>query len=186
MASVGANRGRGGSGGAGENTAFTSLAFEAYPWSHSLVMAILWSVVAGLIARAILRDGRAAWILGAVVFSHWVLDFFTHRPDLPLWAGGPRVGLGLWNSIAGTILVEGAFFAGAVALYAYRAKPAGPLGRWALWGLVALTGGIWISQPWSPPPPSATAVALVALAIWILPLWAGWVERHRLARSAEP
>ena len=45
-------------------------------------------------------------VLGGLVLSHWVLDWFTHRPDLQLWPSGPMVGLGLWNSVPGTILVE--------------------------------------------------------------------------------
>jgi hypothetical protein len=36
-------------------------------------------------------------MIGAVVFSHWVLDFLVHRPDLELFPGGPMAGLGFWN-----------------------------------------------------------------------------------------
>lgn len=45
------------------------------------------------------------------MLSHRVLDFVTHRPDLPLWPGGPLAGLGLGNSVPGTIVVEGGSFA---------------------------------------------------------------------------
>jgi len=64
-------------------------------------------------------NNKGAIALGVVAFSHWVLDFLTHRPDLPLAFGeGPRFGLGLWDSVAGTVIVEvGLFFAG-TALYA--------------------------------------------------------------------
>ena len=99
------------------NTAFTPLAFDSYPWSHSLAAALLWApsppvAIGGL-------DGlRPRILIAAAVVSHWVLDFVTHRPDLPLWPGGPQVGLGLWNSIPGTILVEGTLFI--IAIEAYR------------------------------------------------------------------
>ncbi len=89
------------------NTAFTPLAFDDYPWSHSLSMAFVWAVAVGRVAAAVLRHARAGLIIGLTVLSHWVLDFFMHRPDLPLWPGGPEVGLGLWNSIPLTLLVEG-------------------------------------------------------------------------------
>ena len=45
---------------------------------------------------------------GALAPSHWVLDFLTHRPDLPVvpW-GAEELGLGLWNHVAATVAVEG-------------------------------------------------------------------------------
>jgi hypothetical protein len=45
--------------------------------------------------------------------------------------------------------------------------------------LITLTGAIWISGPWSAPPPGATAIAVVGLAMWLFPLWAAWIDRHR-------
>jgi len=112
------------------NTAFTPLAFDYYPWSHSLSMAIVWAVAAGRVAAAVLKQARPGLIIGLTVVSHWVLDFFMHRPDLPLWPGGPKAGLGLWNSIPLTLLVEGALFAAGVAFYlrATRAREAGSAG----------------------------------------------------------
>jgi hypothetical protein len=146
------------------NTAFTALDFESYPWTHSLVMAVVWGTVAGLLVRYWLKSGRAGWIAGGVVVSHWVLDLITHRPDLPLWPGGTMLGLGLWNSIAGTLVVEGALFVAALVLYAKWTSPRDRVGRWALWGL---------------PPPSSTVVAGVGLLMWLLPFWAQWIEGHR-------
>lgn len=161
-------------------TAFTPLSFDAYPWSHSLVMVLLWSMLAWGLARALGRDGRAAFVIGAVVVSHWVLDFVTHRPDLPLWPGGPLVGLGLWNSILGTFLVEGLLFIGAAVLYAKRFPARDGLGRAGLAALVGLVALIWASGPFSPPPPSAVAIGVVGLGLWIFPFWAWRIERHRV------
>ena len=68
------------------------------PWTHSLPAAIAWSVAAGAICRWGLKwPGRVSGMVGAVVFSHWLLDWLVHRPDLLLWPGGDKVGLGLWN-----------------------------------------------------------------------------------------
>lgn len=162
-----------------EATAFTPLAFAHYPWSHSLVMALLWGALFGLFAAARLRTAGAGLLVGAVVVSHWVLDYVTHRPDLPIWPGGPVVGLGLWHSVPGTIVVEGVLFVAAAVLY-HRAFPAeNAVGRWAFVGLIALTTLIWLAGPWSPPPPNATSVALVALALWLFPPWAAWFDRNR-------
>jgi membrane-bound metal-dependent hydrolase YbcI (DUF457 family) len=160
------------------NTAFTPLAFDSYPWSHSLAAALLWGAVAAVAIGGL--DGlRPRILVAAAVVSHWVLDFMTHRPDLPLWPGGPQVGLGLWNSIPGTILVEGTLFIVAIEVYRRAFQARDRVGRWSFWGLIGLTTAIWISGPWSPPPPSASAIAVVGLAMWLLPLWALWIERHR-------
>lgn len=162
------------------NTAFTALDFQWYPWTHSLAAAGLWGAAAGWVVFTRFKNRRAAWLVGILVVSHWVLDVVTHRPDLPLWPAGPKVGLALWNSIGGTIAVEGALFFGGLIVYTSMSQPRDGIGRWALWALVALVTLIWLAGPWSPPPPSATAVAAVALAMWLFPPWAHWIERHRV------
>jgi membrane-bound metal-dependent hydrolase YbcI (DUF457 family) len=161
------------------DTAFTNLAFVSYPWSHSLLTVMVWSGLAAVIAHRVFKSSRIAAILGLLVLSHWVLDFISHRPDLPLWPGGPVAGLGLWNSIPATILVEGGLLVIGLWLYARASAARDQVGRWALVGLVTLSGVLWVTQPWSPLPPSATAVAWGALVLWLLPPWARWVEAHR-------
>jgi hypothetical protein len=161
------------------NTAFTPVDFVSYPWTHSLLMSVAWGALAGAIAASLLKNRNAGLLIAAVVVSHWLLDFLTHRPDLALWPGGPKFGLGLWNSVPATIVVEGALFALSVWLYA-RAVPArDAVGRWAFRSLIAFTGLIWLSGPFSPPPPDAGAIAYVGLALWIFPFWALWIEHHR-------
>ena len=161
------------------DTAFTSLAFDSYPWSHSLLTVVVWSGLVGFLGRRVFGSWRAGMVLGGLVLSHWVLDFVTHRPDLPLWPGGPLVGLGLWNSIPGTILVEASLLVGGLWLYHRATSPRDRTGTGALVALVVLTGVIWVTQPWAPLPESATAVAAGALILWLLPPWALWIERHR-------
>ena len=124
-------------------------------------------------------------LLGCLVLSHWSLDVITHRPDLPLWPGGPMVGLGLWNSIPGTFLVEASLLGGGLWLYVGTTSARDRTGTWALIALVGLTGLIWVTQPWTPLPGSATAVATGALILWLLPPWAAWIERHRSSKRAE-
>jgi hypothetical protein len=160
-------------------SAFTPLAFDHYPWSHSLSMAVIWSVAAGRITASVLRDAASGAIVGAVVLSHWLLDFVTHVPDLPLWPGGPTVGLGLWNSIPATYFVEGLLTCAAATVYWRTTRARRAVGKVALWGLLAFTIAIWAAGPMSPPPPGPTAVASVALALWLLPVWGAWIERNR-------
>ena len=167
------------------DTAFTNLSFDSYPWSHSLLTVLGWSVLSALIARSVFGSWRIGGVLGILVLSHWFLDFISHRPDLPLWPQGPVAGLGLWNSIPATIVVEGGLLAVGLWLYVGVSTARDNVGRWALVGLVVLTALMWISQPWSPPPPSATAVALGSFALWLLAPWAHWIELHRPMRMPE-
>lgn len=160
-------------------TEFTPLDFQSYPWSHSLAMVLLWGAVAWGLVRWWGGGLKVATMIGVVLVSHWVLDFVTHRPDLPLWPGGPLVGLGLWNSVPATIIVEGALFVGGLVWYVSRFPARNNLGRVGLVAMVGLVTLIWIAGPFSPPPPSPSAVAIVGLALWIFPLWAWRIELHR-------
>jgi hypothetical protein len=161
------------------NTAFTPLDFYDYPWSHSLLMAVVWGALAGVAYWAWRKDGRAAAVIAAGVVSHWVFDFITHRPDLPLYPGGPKVGLGLWNSVWGTIGVEVALFAAGLAVYRRTTRPRDRIGSIGLWSLVGVLLLIFGGNASSPPPPNTQMVAVLALAALLFPLWAWWVDRHR-------
>lgn len=99
----------------------SSLVLEHMPWTHSLPMTFVWAAGAALLALALLRLPIWACILiGLSVASHWALDFLVHRPDLELWFGGDKVGLGWWNYPAPEQALE--------------------------IGLVALGGGAWIAS----------------------------------------
>lgn len=168
------------------DTAFTPLAFDHYPWSHSLLMMIVWGVALGGFYAALRSYSRAGIVLTGLVVSHWVLDWVTHRPDMPLVPfGGPKLGLGLWNSVAGTLAIEGLLFAACVWLYMRSTTPDNGKGRWGFIGLVAFLLVIHVVNAFSPPPPNMTAVALGGFAIWLLVWWAAWADRHRSASSPD-
>jgi len=166
------------------NTAFTPLAFTYYPWSHSLVAALLWATATMLIVHAITPGSwRPAAFAGALVVSHWVLDVVSHRADMPLWPGSARLGLGLWQSIPATMVVEIAMYAIGAGLYLTATRAIDRLGRTLPWILIVLLFVIYLGNAFGPPPPSGTAVAAAALALWLIPLAGFWIERHRPARS---
>jgi hypothetical protein len=98
-------------------TAFTPLDFYDYPLTHSLIAGIGWAVLFAGVRVA--RGSRAATalLLAAGVVSHWALDVISHRPDVPVMPNGPYLGLGLWNSIPATLIVELSMFAGGLWLY---------------------------------------------------------------------
>ena len=164
------------------NTVVTPLDFYDYPITHSLVGALLWSCGFGAIYYGIRRSTKSALIIGGLVFSHWILDFVTHRPDLSMGLGGSVFfGLGLWNSVVGTVVVEAGLFVAGIALYVQstRAKDkAGSIGFWSLIGVFSL---IYVANILGPPPPNASMIAIAGNAAWLFVLWAYWVDKHREA-----
>ena len=169
-------------------TAVTPLDFVSYPYSHSLLGLGLWGALAGLAYWTIRHRGEfAALTVALVVVSHWLLDAISHRPDMPLtFAGSARVGLGLWNSVPATLVVEGALFIAGVTLYARATEPRDRIGGLGLKLLVAFLLAVNLANLLGPPPPSSSAVAWVAQSLWLLVLWGYWVDRHRRPRRLEP
>jgi len=162
-------------------TAMTPLDFIHYPYSHSLLALAAWSVLLGGVYLLRHRPAAtAALVIAAVALSHWLLDVISHRPDMPLTLTGPtRIGLGLWNSIPATIVVEGLMFAAGVALYARGTDARNGIGRNGFVALVAFLALVYLASAFGPPPPSPAAVAWTAQAIWLLVAWAYWVDRNR-------
>jgi len=160
-------------------TAVTPLDFEHYPFTHSLAAVLLWAFLFGLAYLGLKRYPRGAIVLGALVVSHWLLDLLVHRPDLPLYPGSAKVGLGLWNSVAGTLIVELAVFGLGAALYLRTTRSKDRIGVWALWSLLGFLLLIHLGNLLGPPPPSGAAIAWVGHAQWLLVLWGYWIDRHR-------
>ena len=161
-------------------TEVTPLDFVHYPITHSLLAGLLWGALLGGLYARLARDRRGALVVAALVVSHWMLDALTHRPDLPLWPGGPKVGLGLWNSLPATAFVEFGLLLGGVWLYA-RAVAARRPSRWALGLFAGFLALVQLASYFGPPPPGVTAIAYVGLAQWLLPPWAHWLDRPQAA-----
>ena len=160
------------------DTAVTPLNFYDYPITHSLLMAVVWSLAFGGIFFLFKKNKKASIILGLCVFSHWILDFIVHRADLPL-APGVNVyfGLGIWNSIPATLIIELLFFIGGIYLYITNTKPKNKIGSFALWSFVVLGLAIYISNIYSPPPPSLNALEYAALGQWLFVAWGYWIDK---------
>jgi hypothetical protein len=164
------------------NTAMTPLDFVSYPFSHSLLFLIGWGLLLASVYRLIAGNGHIFPVLIALVVSHWVLDFVTHRPDMPIYPGSARFGLSLWNSIPATVAIETAMFGAGVWIYARATRPKDAIGRWGFVALVLLLVAAYAGAAGGAPPPSVTAlwtVSLAGAALGTVLSW--WVDRHRKA-----
>jgi hypothetical protein len=157
-----------------------ALDFTYYPYSHSLLLSIVWGILLGGAYYMVRRDSRGALVIGLLVVSHWFLDLPMHVRDLPLWPGAssPKVGWGLWASVAATYVIEFAIFAAGISAYVRATRARDRIGRWGLWVYVLVLAILYVMSNGSPPP-SVNALAWSALGIWLFAPWAWWVDRHR-------
>lgn len=171
-------------------TAANSFDLYDFPITHSLVGSLAWAAAVFLFVRYIaLRSStataayknRTALLLGVGVLSHYFLDFLVHTPDLLLVPGiDVRIGLGLWNSIPATILLEsGILLVGGLMYLHSTASGPGKVDKYGisifLIALVILT----ILTPFQTFPDMLT-VALVSETLYtLLALVAFWLDSRR-------
>ena len=156
------------------------LDFVYYPYSHSLLAVIGWALLFAAIYFVARHSRIGALVLGLSVISHWLLDLVVHYPDLQLYPGqSPLLGLSVWSSPVIAMVLELSIFAAGVRLYLRSTSASDATGKWSLWSLVAALLFIQIGNFFGAPPPSATAIAWVGQAQWLLIAWGYWVDSHR-------
>ena len=107
-------------------TAGSMLDSYFHPYSHSLIAALVWSVIAALVYKSVCsRHGclyrtSAALIIDLAVFSHWLLDLIAHPRDLAIYDNTWKVGFGLWRYRDPEFALEIALLAGGIVLYLTR------------------------------------------------------------------
>jgi hypothetical protein len=127
------------------------------------------------------KDVKTAFLLGILVLSHWVLDFITHGPDLSLFPWmDKKVGLGLWNSFTGTIIVEVTIYAIGIYMYYTSTKAKNKTGIYSFWILVAFLFLIHMMNLFGPPPTKVEPLAYSALIQWLVILWGYWIDKNRV------
>ena len=157
--------------------------FTSYPYSHSLVAQIGWGALLGFIYFMVRRNVSSALLVGLLVPSHWLLDFIAHRPDMPIYPGGAKYGLGMWNSLLLTIVVEYVLFVAGAAVYLSVTRAKDRTGNLALWSLLGLLAVLYLASIFGPPPSRVQALAWSALAMWLTVPWAAWADRHRRSNT---
>jgi membrane-bound metal-dependent hydrolase YbcI (DUF457 family) len=165
------------------DTRYTPLDLYDFPWSHSLVMLVVWATVLGAGYFLWKRDWAGVLAIWIGVVSHWALDWITHRADMPLYPGGPKFGLGLWNSIAGTMAVEIMMLAVGVGTYARATRARDWIGRYFFWGYVVVLMIFYVGDRFGRQPSSVNEIAWTGVILTVVMLvWAGWFDAHREAR----
>ncbi|HUL02552.1 MAG TPA: metal-dependent hydrolase [Gemmatimonadales bacterium] len=160
---------------------FFNYTFDSYPISHSLLALALWAALFGGLYRWRTGYARGAVVVALLVLSHWVLDWVTHRPDMPLYPGGPKVGLGLWGSVLGTVTIESVMFAAGLGVYLAATRARDRVGRYAFWGFIAMLVASYVGSLFSPPP-VMPALAIGGIVFgWLFVAWAWWADKHREA-----
>jgi len=141
-----------------------------FPYSHGLVASIIWSLIAfGIVKLSWKKVGstKAGLVVAVVVFSHFVLDWVVHIPELPiLGANSPLVGLALWDSnLIMALALEVALVIAGTVIYLRYIQSLSSISRYGLIGLMTFMSLITVvGQGFSSvaPPPVAAA------ATWIL------------------
>jgi membrane-bound metal-dependent hydrolase YbcI (DUF457 family) len=168
------------------NTRFSRFDFVSYPWSHSLLMAVVWATAFALVYFVITRYRPGTIAIWIGVVSHWILDWMTHSADMPLYPGSQKFGLGLWNSIAGTMIVELLLFFIGIWMYVGTTRAKDRIGRYGFLGYVGVLLLIYIGDRFSGPAPSVAAVAWSCIILFAILLpWAWWFDRHRAVRAGD-
>jgi len=157
-----------------------NLDFVSYPYSHSLFFAVVWGILFGIIYYARTKRKGTSLLLGLLVVSHWVLDYITHVPDLPItpWSDH-KVGLRLWDHQVATIVIESIIFIGGTIIFLQNAYFKKRITYISFFIMLLLLAGIYISSFYSPPPPSMKVLGWLALSQWIFVFWAYAIDRSK-------
>jgi hypothetical protein len=167
-------------------TLMTSVLIQDVSFSHSLLTGAIWGILFAATYFLTTRDRAVTWILLVGVLSHFVLDWISHNPDMPLAPGVQRrYGLGLWNSIPATLLVEGLLWGLAVGLYCRATRATRRVGGLAFWIGVGLLTAAWYNNIAGPPPRGSSAAMGAQSLIFfaVVTSWAFWLNRVRSCRS---
>jgi membrane-bound metal-dependent hydrolase YbcI (DUF457 family) len=166
------------------NTRFSPFDFLYFPWSHSLLMSIGWASLYAAVYYGITRYRKGTIVIWFVVLSHWLLDWIAHRSDMPLYPGSARFGLGLWDSVGGTMVVEVLMLCIAVGLYASATRATNRIGRYGFLFYIVVLLGAYSSERFGTLPSDVTQIVWPGIIFEIVMIGsAGLIDRHRGARA---
>ena len=147
---------------------------------------MVWAALMAGGYYAIRKYSQGSLVIFGAVVSHWILDFVSHRPDMPLAPWVHRYyGLGLYNSRLGMLLVEGLLWVTGIVLYERATRSRNRAGSWVLYVGVAILSWLWIaSLSGAAPQVSMAKMGLIDIVfLGILVAWAYWVDKLRVVNG---
>ncbi len=141
------------------------------PYSHGLVAALLWSIVALFAYRLTVgcrQSYASAALVATTVFSHWLLDLIVHDRDLPLLGNRFKVGFGVYHSIFWSFAIEATLLLIGLMLYMRSTRPVGNFG--SHYGMPLVFAALLLfnaNSIWGPLPPNEKVVAVFNLVYYI-------------------
>ncbi len=169
-------------------TAINHFDLYFYPYTHGLLASFLWAGLIYVMWASLpifknMGNGRVALAMALAVLSHWFVDLIVHTPDLPLLGdNSPKVGLGLWHSFMGTILLEVALLIGGLLLYLRATKGTAAMGKYAMIIFVVIMICLYMMVVTAPFDPNATATTMSVTSIAVFSIFAAaafWLDRYR-------
>lgn len=150
------------------NFAQTHYLTFTFPYSHGLAASIIWSLLGFGITYAVLprwstkERKQAGLVIALAVFSHFVLDWFVHIPEMPLLGeNSPKVGLSLWNNLPLALGLEVGLVLIGFIYYLSVVKPKTNLAKYGVATLMVLITALTVTgQLFAETPPPATGAAM--------------------------
>jgi hypothetical protein len=153
--------------------------------SHSLAMGMVWGIVLALLYAAFRKRVEGAWIVAALVVSHWVLDIIG-QPVLPL---APRtavyVGSALSRWIVVGMVVEAVIWVGALIMYVRDSRSVNSAGRYVFWGGIASWTYVWWANQAGPPRQAQDAPIEMLTVLLLIVAWGYWMNRARVMKTGD-
>lgn len=174
-------------------TQSTHFQLEYMPYTHSLVGAIFWSLVAYVAIKLWKANDtsskiRVAVVVGLAVLSHWFLDLIVHTPDLPLLTdSSPKFGFGLWNSAVVTYVLEAVLLAGGLFMYMKSTRGTTAVSKYGMPVFFVLLLLVNVLNIFGPLDPEATHGSIAGLSLFLyllFPAIAFWIDRNRVSVDA--
>jgi hypothetical protein len=164
------------------------LRFVFYPYSHSLAAGVFWGLVAGALAKLLMRANlREAALVAGAVLSHWFFDLLVHRRDLPFLPGNEvKAGFGLWDAAAIELGLEIVLFVLGGALVVELARRAGHR-LWPWLAFLSFGVAFMLAMRAAEPAPviNPVVVGTMGLAAYLTFVFLAWFAQRLAARRQQ-